>query len=327
MPILSIIVPIYNTEKYLDACINSILKQSYTDFELLLIDDGSSDLSGEICDSFEKIDPRVSVFHTENRGVSCARNLGLDHAKGKFVMFVDSDDEIPENAVMNLISDSVDFSVGSVLRIECGQQQEYRYDISKYYQINKELFFDDSFPTSVLLDGPCAKLYKTDIISNNALKFNEKLNYGEDKVFVYSYLLYAKTIKTTSDIVYIQKRRAGSLSSNISDKRHLKQIIDFLSCYVPIVKKYQEKFTCQSVREMYHVDVIQRYVYRYLRIVRQTKEKSLNRKDLAFISSLLKKDIKSKVFEERYIKLCVLIGKHMPNSFLYYFIYILNNLR
>ena len=327
MPFLTIIVPIYNTELYLDSCIQSILKQSFSDFELLLIDDGSSDRSGEICDSYTKKDSRVQVFHTDNKGVSCARNLGLSHANGQFVMFVDSDDELPDNAIANLVSDSVDFSVGSSRRLICGQKQEYRYQEDKYYKNNIDIFFDDSFPISELLDGPCAKLYKTDIIRCNALNFNEKLNYGEDKLFVYSFLLHAEKIKATKEIVYIQKRREGSLSSNISDQRHLKQIIDLLSCYVPIAKIYQDKFTCRSVREMFHVDVIQRYVYRYLRIVRSTKEKSLNRQDISFLSGLLKKDDKYMVREERYIKLCVLIGRYMPNSFLYYFIYLLNILR
>ena len=95
--IVSIIVPVYNAEKFLRRCIDSILAQTFTDWELLLIDDGSKDASGNICDEYATKDGCIRVFHKENGGVSSARNLGLDHAKGEWVTFVDSDDYIEEN--------------------------------------------------------------------------------------------------------------------------------------------------------------------------------------------------------------------------------------
>lgn len=91
-PIISIIVPVYNVEKYIDKCINSILHQTYTNIELLLIDDGSPDKSGIICDAYAQQDCRVQVFHEQNAGVSAARNIGINNAKGEFITFVDSDD-------------------------------------------------------------------------------------------------------------------------------------------------------------------------------------------------------------------------------------------
>ena len=93
---ISIIVPIYNREKYLSECIDSILVQSYSDFEVLLIDDGSTDRSGEICDEYAQKDARIRVFHKENGGVSSARNVGLDNATGEWIAFVDSDDWVGE---------------------------------------------------------------------------------------------------------------------------------------------------------------------------------------------------------------------------------------
>ena len=94
MSAISVIVPIYNAEKHLQSCIDSILAQTFTDFELLLINDGSKDNSGSICDEYVIKDNRVRVFHKENGGVSSARNLGLDNAIGEWVTFVDSDDWI-----------------------------------------------------------------------------------------------------------------------------------------------------------------------------------------------------------------------------------------
>lgn len=98
-PLISIIVPVYNAEKTLNRCVDSILLQPFTDWELLLIDDGSKDSSGDICDEYARKDPRIKVFHKENGGVSSARNVGLDNAKGEWITFVNSDDWIVNNAL------------------------------------------------------------------------------------------------------------------------------------------------------------------------------------------------------------------------------------
>ena len=113
--LLSVIVPVYNTEPYLSRCIESILNQGSINFELLLIDDGSTDSSGAICDSYAEKDTRIRVFHKENGGVSSARNLGIDNAQGEWLYFVDSDDELLPNGLRTLvdnISDDVDVVMG-----------------------------------------------------------------------------------------------------------------------------------------------------------------------------------------------------------------------
>ena len=94
MPILSIIIPVYNVEKYFRRCLDSVMSQSFRDYELLLVDDGSSDSSGAICDEYAVRDERIRVFHKTNGGVSSARNVGLEHAKGEWIYFVDADDEV-----------------------------------------------------------------------------------------------------------------------------------------------------------------------------------------------------------------------------------------
>ena len=110
MPKISIIVPVYNTEKYISNCIESILKQKEKDFELLLIDDGSKDQSGRICDTYATKDDRIKVIHKKNGGVSSARNLGIDHAKGEMIFFIDSDDTVGPDYLKNLeIIDDEDF--------------------------------------------------------------------------------------------------------------------------------------------------------------------------------------------------------------------------
>ena len=326
---VSIIIPVFNTEKYLNDCVESILNQSFSDFELLLVDDGSSDGSGAICDAYAGKDSRISVFHTENKGVSCARNLGLEHAQGSYIMFVDSDDELPDGALARLASKTADFSVGGALRIVKGREQKYKYQADRYYQKEEiERFLDDALPVTVLMDGPWGKLYKTEIIRQNGLKFNEKLPYGEDKVFVYTFLLHAGTFRIVKDIVYIQKRREGSLSSDISSPAHLRPLADFLSCYVDVVKDYERVFSCRSVRALYPVDIIQRYIFRYLNLVRTLRPRLLSRNELNFISSLLKESKGMAVGTmKRYLKSSVWVGRYLPDTFLYRFVFLLNTFR
>ena len=117
--LVSVITPVYNTEKYLDECIGSILSQSMTDFELLLIDDGSTDGSGAICDRYAEKDKRIRVFHIPNGGVSAARNLGLDNARGEFVVFVDSDDRVTPDHLQQLADSNIgEDGVAFTLRFE-----------------------------------------------------------------------------------------------------------------------------------------------------------------------------------------------------------------
>ena len=118
-PKVSVIVPVYNVEKYLHRCIDSILAQSFTDFELLLVNDGSKDKSGEICDEYAAKDSRVRVFHKENGGVTSARKLGFDSSVGEYVLFVDSDDYLDKDGIASLVSlsdDDVDIIIGDSLK-------------------------------------------------------------------------------------------------------------------------------------------------------------------------------------------------------------------
>lgn len=186
---ISVIVPVYNTEKYLHRCVDSILAQTFTDFELLLIDDGSTDSSGAICDEYAQKDSRVRVFHKENGGVSSARNLGLDKAKGKWVTFVDSDDWIKESFLNKLYINEIE-SVDIVISYAnyVGKPNYKNYIEGKYKIELVELLFlhnDLAWQTS-----PWAKLYKTEICRD--IRFKEGMHIGEDLVFLYSYLMKCK---------------------------------------------------------------------------------------------------------------------------------------
>lgn len=205
-PKISVIVPVYKAEKYLHRCVDSILSQTFTDFEVLLINDGSPDRSGEICDEYAQRDERVRVFHKENGGVSSARNLGLSNATGDYVYFVDSDDYISE---LCLFTFSKHFDEDFVVSGFCRVQETVREIRPKEGHIrkNKELHALWGNTSDFIFWFPWAKLYKNSIIRQNKIRFNEKLYYSEDFVFVLDYVNYIDDffLLSTSEYYHIQE--------------------------------------------------------------------------------------------------------------------------
>ena len=203
VPLVSIIVPVYNAEKYLNRCIDSILSQTVTDFELLLIDDGCKDESGCICDEYAEKDARVRVFHKPNGGVSSARNLGLDNAKGKWITFVDADDRCSCNYLEHLLSkvdDDTDLIISYAVICDSTGEKAEVYPEYRVNATNFERLFVDSdmhWHTS-----PWAKLYRASIIYENSLRFNEMMHIGEDADFLFSFMLITDKIYVSSDTDY-----------------------------------------------------------------------------------------------------------------------------
>lgn len=218
VPLVSIIVPVYNAEKYLNRCIDSILSQTMTDFELLLIDDGSKDNSGRICDEYATKDARVRVFHKPNGGVSSARNLGLDNAKGKWITFVDADDRCSCNYLEHLLSkvdDDTDLIISYAVICDSTGEKAEVYPEYRVNATNFERLFVDSdmhWHTS-----PWAKLYRASIIYENSLRFNEMMHIGEDADFLFSFMLITDKIYVSSDTDYYYTCDvSGSLTKRIN---------------------------------------------------------------------------------------------------------------
>ena len=191
---ISIIVPVYNTEKYLPRCIDSILAQSFTDFEVLLVDDGSPDGSGEICDNYIAKDSRIRVFHKQNEGVSSARNMGLDNAIGEWVTFVDADDWIEKDTLEQCIENSKDVEfVRFGMKSVYGENlyiEDTRLENSWTYKI----YCANVFSRQTAL-GVCGGLYLRSIFTNNNIKFNPQYRLGEDWLVLMQYLKCIKIIK------------------------------------------------------------------------------------------------------------------------------------
>lgn len=212
MPKISVIVPVYNVEPYLRKCIDSILNQSFTDFELILVDDGSTDRSGAICDEYVQMDARVRVFHTPNQGVSAARNWGLDQALGEWITFVDSDDWVEERYL------------SCFFQTELGPKaiayQNIIYDYTAYRRENKLAFsYDDvSFDASGIIHAisryrvlsDCfiaAKMFNKEVIRQYGIRFCEDISLAEDMIFVRHYFYYVEEVHLHSLAAYHYMQR------------------------------------------------------------------------------------------------------------------------
>ena len=221
MPTITVIVPVYNTEKYLYRCIDSILAQTFTNFELLLIDDGSNDASGQICDEYTTKDNRVRVFHKKNGGVSSARNLGLDNAIGKYIMFVDSDDYMMPGMLEVMLSALESKKADLVV---CGTMETgggyWRPVADVDYSINQ---LNDHFVTLLhteLLSPPWNKILKKKIIGN--IRFSEDISFGEDLLFNIQYLKKCETISFIKEApFYHEKENENSLVVKFNRNRLL----------------------------------------------------------------------------------------------------------
>lgn len=190
IPKVSIIVPVYNVEPYLRCCLDSILAQTFTDWECILVDDGSTDGSGKICDEYAENNFRFSVIHKVNGGVSAARNEGIGTAKGDWIAFVDADDYLADDYLHEMSNSYADFAI-------CGFYSSSGLDFCPKARLlsDKELSIEmDAIMSSMALQAPWAKLFRLSIINSHKLRFDTRLRLHEDTMFVYDYLCYCRTV-------------------------------------------------------------------------------------------------------------------------------------
>ena len=246
--LISIIVPIYNTDCYLRQCLCSIINQSYKNFEVLLINDGSVDDSAMICKEFAEKDSRIRYFEKENGGVSSARNLGLKNVKGNYITFVDSDDWVEENyleVLYNALKENeVDISISAHNYFNMddnlyylpsySEEQLHTLDIGK---VSRDEFLE-LFPelSSLNHDFNCAvsKLFKADVVKN--LLFDESVNYGEDLDFFFNLYLNVSSIYYVNQPTYIYRQHQSSASNNCLESHAISEI----RIYEKILKKITE---------------------------------------------------------------------------------------
>lgn len=219
---ISIIVPVYNVRPYLEQCVRSIIVQNHTDWECILVDDGSTDGSGELCDVLAKGDKRLRVIHQKNQGVSAARNCGIDESKGEYICFIDSDDWVGVDYLTHLLAGMNEEKTDMVVTGTIHEDSKSTVHAPKEnYRLRMEPEYTKTFIDNVgLFYGPCSILYKSSIIKSNRIVFPKGLSFGEDTTFVFSYLRHVRDVVLAPFADYHYRiQTSGSLSYRFGEER------------------------------------------------------------------------------------------------------------
>ena len=206
-PLVSIIVPVYNTAEYVEECIQSILSQTYKNIELILVNDGSTDGSGEVCKKYEHL-PNVQYIEQENCGVTAARKRGVEKAHGEWIMFVDSDDLLIDGSILGIISvcESAEITIGA-------NQRNAKSVKGLPDSIAKDKYVEMQYARE-LSASPCAKLFSRSLFDNNTLSFPKHINRGED------YLMNLMLAINNKKDIYVYKQEIYYVRENMTSTRH-----------------------------------------------------------------------------------------------------------
>ena len=240
-PKISIIVPVYNVEKYLERCVESILKQTMTNFELILINDGSSDNSGQVCDELSRKDTRIRVLHIPNGGVSNARNLGIQSSRGEWISFIDSDDFVTEDYLETLLQpvetdETIGFSIGKLHHIQNGVVTALPETSSKLNVWDTEQTLKELLTTEKTSFFPVAKLFRKSLIQGH--QFNTKYHLAEDALFLTELLLKTRCSSVFIDKpIYYYDHREGSATTSVT-----KHVFDTIEVYQKIIAQVSQRF-------------------------------------------------------------------------------------
>ena len=276
---VSIIIPVYNVENRIRACIESVLNQSFQDFELILIDDGSIDASFSICQEFEKLDSRVHAYTQENQGVSFTRNRGIQLAKGKYIQFVDSDDQIDsimtEALVSSLENANADLSVCGIVKKGEAVCEEILPKVSGKVNLSElNAVYPDIFSNYVLY-SPVNKMYKKSLIQTG---FEKGLSFGEDFLFNLNYM------QNIQSIVFIQKSLYHYL---IASDSLIKQ---YKKSRIPVAKKLyirglefcDEVHLLNQARQDLSSNFMETFIYDILDFYTYSNESNLKKKEILY---------------------------------------------
>lgn len=215
LPLISVVVPVYNIRDYVRKCLESIIRQSYKNLEIIVVDDGSMDGSGEVCDKFAKIDSRVRVVHQENGGLSSARNAGLKKAKGEFVCFIDGDDYIRKDFVLDLYSATRDNNADVAV---CGFNKEIpREEVLSGREATARLLIEQENLEIVAWN----KLYKKSLFDEGGIKYPEGEKH-EDSLTTYKLLSSANRVVYVPKALYVYVERGGSIMDSVEVAPRLK---------------------------------------------------------------------------------------------------------
>lgn len=254
-PLVSLIVPIYNSAMDLVPCLESIKRQKYENIEVLLVNDGSSDSSLEICKMYARLDPRIVIIDKENSGVSGTRNVAIERARGKYLQFLDSDDSLDPNATRLLVEAAEENQSDLVVCHYCSVMPDGRTRVYGYLPPDTPL--DKQRFARYLMEEPASfyfgvmwnKLYRRDIIMAHGIRCNEEFSWSEDMLFNLEYIRYAdRFYAIRTPLYYYARQRKHSLSSSV----HPRQVV---TVKASLFKYYRQLYIDMGLYDKYKLQI------------------------------------------------------------------------
>ena len=329
-PEISIIIPMYNIEQYIEQCINSILMQSYKNFELILVDDGSNDNTYSICKKYTSKDNRIFLYSQKNLGVSVARNKGVEISRGEYISFVDGDD-ILEPFALELLYNAMSYGVYD---LSCAQLQI----ISGNDVIMKPPYFSDVVLYSshevaevcykdgkqwYMLSGPCVKLYKSSILKEKKIAFPEEMTNFEDLVFNIEYYKHIHSMKLIGNVLYNYRVNPNS-ASHAFDKRIFGDLLKYFEkrkdFYTLLGEFDKHILACQFLRLL--ASILRNYYKRnhlFIKNIKITKELLTDKEVLYYINNT-----RINIFSSKKDLIVILCFKMKSSCIIVLFLYFVN---
>ena len=254
-PLCSIIVPIYNSAIDLVPCLESIRHQKYQNLEILLVNDGSSDSSLEICRMYARLDPRIVIIDKENSGVSGTRNVAIEHATGKYLQFVDSDDYLDVNATRLMVEAMEENKVDLLLCNYCSVTRDEKMQVFGFLPPDTRM--DKAQFARYLMEEPASfyygvmwnKLYRRDIIMEHDIRCNEEFTWSEDMLFNLEYIRYAESFYSLrTPVYYYVRQKKGSLSAQVTPAK-------VLSTKASLFKYYKQLYIDLGLYDKYKLQI------------------------------------------------------------------------
>lgn len=319
-PLVSVIIPVFNSEQYLCRCIDSIINQTYKNLEIVLVDDGATDGSPTICEGYRQKDSRILTIHKKNNGVSSARNVGLDLANGEFISFVDSDDYIDEEciakAVMHIgVSDICCYSLTQVFKNDNELQEATFCDyVLQFTNIEVYEFVYRHWQPF------CACLYRKSLIEMIGLRYKESVHYGEDRIFFLTYILHVRSLIYIPYHLYYY-----NIGLNISNHNY-QAILDY-NTKVPECEMTLELFKKMGIideigikkhygRQVTHIDLAIYTLYRLkTECIKKGKFKSLMRIMTPSVRQRIEYLNKQKIIVNKILTKCIIKLLRFPHMY------------
>lgn len=242
----SVVVPVFNSEGYIERCLNSIINQTYKNIEIIIVDDGSSDKSYKICEEFSKKDQRIRLIQQENKGVSSARNLGIEKSNGDFVTFVDSDDYLEDNAIEvcnNNIKDN-DLLICEIAYIVNEKKKYIPCKLNGEYTTRtliESLNKKKNIKLAERVNSVCGKVYKVDTIRLNKIKFDESISIGEDLLFNICYFGKIEKIKWIECVIYNYYKNNINSCTKVYKVNKFKELNEVSNEYENFLNRLEDK--------------------------------------------------------------------------------------